>query len=294
MKYILTICLLFFCAPCFAASASRYAVAQLPTPVLNTPDFATVFGGRDGRTLQTDKCGLIRAMEYVALPGTVFTIDGAINRGALRIYKVTTADYPYTSKTGYYIDSRFVRLADRKPAERPRHLPSRQAIIDDMLAARGSRYVWGGNVRQGIDRMLIFYRPAGALDPQTEQLWRLQGVDCSGLLYQATGGFTPRNTSELVGYGKPVAITGKTIDQVARLVEPLDLIVWSGHVIMVLDKERTIESRLDCDGTDGGVVVRPLRQTLAGILKTRAPVNDYAEAARTGKKAFVIRRWYPD
>ncbi|WP_243369806.1 peptidoglycan endopeptidase [Geotalea sp. SG265] len=294
MKFFLSICLLFLFSPCFAGEPARhYAVAEIPTPVLNTPNFAAVFGGSDGRTLKMDDCGLIRAMEFIALPGTVFTIDQEMKRGNLRVFRVRTADYPYRSKTGYYLDSRFVRLSDKKPPERPRRLPHRQAIIDDMLAARGSRYVWGGNIREGIGQMLTFFRPAGSLDGQTANLWRLQGVDCSGLLYQATDGFTPRNTSELIGYGKPLAIAGKNIDQIVNLVEPLDLIVWSGHVIIVLDRERTIESRLDCGGTGGGVVIRPLRQTLAGVMKTRLGVDDYAEASREGKKAFVIRRWYP-
>ncbi|ACM19318.1 hypothetical protein Geob_0956 [Geotalea daltonii FRC-32] len=293
MKYLFAACFILIACSCFAAeSAPRYAVAQLPTPVLNTPNFAAVFGGRDGRSLQTDDCGLIRAMEFIALPGTAFTIEEELTRGKLRIFKVTTADYPYRSKTGYYIDRRFVRLTDKKPIERSRRLPSRQAIIDDMLAARGSRYVWGGNIRLGIDQMHSFFSPAGTISAETADLWRLKGVDCSGLLYQATNGFTPRNTSELVGYGSPVPIAGKDIDQIAKEVEPLDLIVWSGHVIIVLDRERTIESRLDCGGTGGGVVVRPLRQVLAGIMKARTAVNDYAEATKPGKKGFVIRRWY--
>lgn len=293
MKYLLAACFILIGCSCFAAeSAPRYAVAQLPTPVLNSPDFADVFGGSDGRSLKSDNCGLIRAMEFVALPGTAFTIDGEINRGTLRIFKVRTADYPYPSKTGYYIDSRFVRLTEKKPEARPRRLPSRQAIIDDMLAAKGSRYVWGGNIRQGIDQQLSFYKPAGSVSTETADLWRLKGVDCSGLLYQATNGFTPRNTSELVNYGSSVPIAGKSIDLIAKLVEPLDLIVWSGHVIIVLDRERTIESRLDCGGTGDGVVVRPLRQALAGVMKTRTAVNDYAEATKQGKKGFVIRRWY--
>lgn len=296
MKFFLIVISLILPFTCFAADvAPRYAVAQAPTPVLNVPDFAAVFGGQDGRTLQTDDCGLIRAMEFVALPGTVFTVEAELKKGPLRTFRVTTADYPYASKTGYYIDSRFVTLTAKKPMERQRQLPSRQAIIDSMLAAKGSRYVWGGNVRGGIHQLLSFFPPAGGapLGVETAAAWQLRGVDCSGLLYEATGGFTPRNTSGLLGYGSPVAIAGKTIDQIAAMVKPLDLIVWQGHVIIVIDRERTIESRLDCGGTAGGVVVRPIRQTLAGIMKGRVAVNHHDNAALQGKKTFVIRRWYP-
>ncbi len=295
MKYYFAILSLLIAFPCFAAdTAPRFAVALAPTPVINSPDFAAVFGGRDGRSLQADNCGLLRAMEFVALPGTVFTIEAELHKGQQRTFKVTTADYPYSSKTGYYIDSRFVSVTEEKPVERPRQLPPRQAIIDSMLAAKGSRYVWGGNIRSGVPQLLSFFPPAGSapLDGETAAAWQLRGVDCSGLLYEATGGFTPRNTSELLGYGRAVAIAGNTIDQMIAMVEPLDLIVWQGHVIIVLDRERTIESRLDCGGTAGGVVVRPLRQALTGIMKGRVAVNAPGDIPRQGKKTFVIRRWY--
>lgn len=294
MKYLLLLlisCLLY--TPALAAPATpRFAVAETPVPVLNTPDFSAVFGGRDGRTLDVDGCGLIRAMEFVALPGTVFTIEAEQRQGKTKVYRVSTTDYPYPSKTGYYVDSRFVMVTDQRPQERVRKLPPRQEIIDSMLAATGSRYVWGGNVRSGVPALLSLFPPSAALDPPTADAWQLHGVDCSGLLYEATGGFTPRNTSELTGYGAPVAIAGKSAAQIAAMVEPLDLIVWSGHVIIVLDRERTIESRLDCGGSGGGVVVRPLRQTLDGIMKGRTAMNDYADTVRLEKKGFVIRRWY--
>jgi hypothetical protein len=279
--------------PAFAAGPSRYAVAQLPTPVLNTPDFAAVFGGKDGRTLRTDDCGLIRAMEFVALPGTAFTIEGEIRKGKSVIYRVATADYPYPTKTGYYVDSRFVRPVTARPPERERRLPSAKEILDRMVAAKGSSYVWGGNVGEGVPQLVQYYAPASPVDPKTAQAWQLKGLDCSGLLYEATNGFTPRNTSALINYGSALPIAGKSAEAIAAMVEPLDLIVWSGHVIIVLDKERTIESRLDCGGNDGGVVIRPLAATLAGIMKTRAAADEYDTTIPSGKKPFVVRRWYP-
>ena len=281
--------------PCFAwEPAPRYAVAETATPVLNTPNIAAVFGGRDGRSLQADSCGQLRAMEFVALPGTVFTIEGEESRGKLPVYRVTTADYPYPTKKGYFIDSRLVRVTDKRPPERPRKLPPKETVIGNLLAAKGSSYVWGGNVRGGLPQMLSLYPPAGSapLPAETAAMWQLHGVDCSGLLYEATGGFTPRNTSALVSYGKGMEIAGLSPERIIERVEPLDLIVWGGHVIIILDRERTIESRLDCGGKNGGVVVRPLRETLAGVMRGRVAVDDYGDAAKRGKKGFVIRRWY--
>jgi len=273
-----------------------YAIAALPAPVLNTPDFAAVFGGRDGKTLHLDPSGLIREVEFAALPGTAFRIEERLKRGSRTIYRVTTDDYPYPTKNGYFIDSRFVRTADSPPLPRKRLLPAKQRVIDNLLAARGSRYVWGGNWRSGIPQLLQFYPPASGFHPSpaTLEMWQLAGVDCSGLLYEATNGYTPRNTSVLVEYGRGVPIAGLNAKRIIRQVEPLDLIVWSGHVQIVLDRERVIESRLGPTGKGGGVIVRPLREALMGLLKERVPLDAYPPAAARGVKGFVIRRWYPD
>ncbi len=291
------IALLFFLiCPVLAKAAQppapHYAVAVIPTPVLNTPDFAAVFGGPDHGSLRLDPCGLIREMEFVALPGTVFRIERSMSP---TIYQVTSDDYPYPTTRGYFIDSRFVELTDAPPTPRAKHLPPRQTVIANLLAAVGSRYVWGGNIRAGIPQLLLFYPPAPGINlaPAMAGLWQLRGVDCSGLLYEATGGFTPRNTSALVDYGRGVPIAGLDADGISRRVKPLDLLAWSGHVMIVLDHERLIESRLDCRGTEGGVRVRPLRAALLELLKVRVPLDDYKTATEKNVKGFVVRRWYP-
>ncbi|GAI00651.1 unnamed protein product, partial [marine sediment metagenome] len=109
----------------------------------------------------------------------------------------------------------------------------------------------------------------------------LKGVDCSGLLYQATNGYTPRNTSSLVSYGAPVRIAGLKVDQIIKKVEPLDIIVRRGHVVVILNKEQVIESCLHCDkykkGLQGGVRIRRLKEVLAEIMEKRIPVDSYED-----------------
>ncbi len=272
-----------------------YAVATLPAPVLNTPDIASVFGGGDGKTLHLDHSGLIREVEFVAIPGTKFRIEESLKQGDRTIYRVTTDDYPYPTKSGYFLDSRFVGTSSNPPSPRPKFLPVKQKVIEDLLAAEGSRYVWGGNFRAGIPQLLDFYPPAPEfyLSAATKEMWQLRGVDCSGLLYEATNGYTPRNTSSLVEYGRSLPIAGLEASQIAERLEPLDLIVWSGHVMIVLDRERLIESRLDCGGKGGGVMVRPLRGALVELMKWRVPLDGYQATTPNGEKGFVIRRWYP-
>lgn len=269
----------------------RYAVAVLPTPVLNTSDFASVFGGRDGKTLLVDRQGQIRALEFIALPGTAFRIHGTLRAGGAVVHRVSTDDYPYPTATGYFVDDRFVRLADEPPPPRPRTLSHRDEIIARLLAAQGSRYVWGGNVKGGVPAMTEFFLPAGRLSAETERRWRLQGLDCSGLLYEATNGLTPRNTSGLTNFGRGVPISGLSAGAIRSRLEPLDLIVWKGHVIIVLDRERTIESRLGpVPGGRDGVVVRPLGEVLVEVMRWRTPADRFMDGE--GDKIFVVRRWY--
>lgn len=274
-----------------AGDAKRYAVATMPAPVLNTSDFPGVFGDRDGTTVRTDRQGQIRALEFIALPGTAFRVHETLRAGASVVHRVSTDDYPYPSTTGYFVDDRFVRLTDEAPPPRARKLPPRDEIVARLLVARGSRYVWGGNVRSGVPVMLDLFSP-GRLSAETERRWLLRGLDCSGLLYEATDGVTPRNTSTLLAFGRGVPIAGLTAEEIRRRLEPLDLIVWKGHVIIVLDRERTIESRLGpVPWERDGVAVRPLREVLAEVMRGRAPADRYAEKNGAGEKTFVVRRW---
>jgi len=263
--------------------------------MLTTPDFRTVFGGKDGATLDVDHCGQLRALEFIALPGTPFRIEAVIDNPGFPVYRVVTDDYPYPSKSGYYIDGRLVRTSKAPPEPRRPRLPGRDRVIADLVSATGSAYVWGGNVRNGLPDLLSLYPPANRPKPDslTAQRWTLKGLDCSGLLYQATDGFTPRNTSTLIRYGEPVPIAGLDADAIAERIRPLDLIVWNGHVIIAIDRDRVIESRLECDGPGGGVVISGLKERLREILKTRTPLDSWQEGAVNGRKGFVVRRWYP-
>ena len=283
---------LFFCfSGVFSSSAKAapYAVAERPTPVLNTPDFRVPFGGRDGRTLNLDRSGLIREVEFIALPGTVFEVVDSFRVAEAVILRVVTPDYPAPA-SGLFIDSRFVKMSSKAPPPRARRLPSMNEILDRMARMEGVRYVWGGNVPGGIPELLQYYPPAGKLTLRETALWTLRGVDCSGLLYEATNGATPRNTSDMIYYGEPVDIQGLSAEAIAARLRPLDLIVWKGHVIIVFDEKHTIESCLSCT-PGGGVTFRNLHAVLREIMASRRPVNHYPE--RGGQKAFVVRRWYP-
>ena len=288
LLFALTLCLISF----FTAEAADYGVAVTAAPVLNTPDFVAVFGGARGIDLKMDRCGQVRELEYIALPGTVFTILKKLQSVPNTIYQVETDGYTTPPNTRLYVDSRFLRLERSAVPQRQVSLPPRETIVTALRAAVGNRYVWGGNVPGGVPEISSWFFK-GIRDEENNR-FILAGLDCSGLLYHATNGLTPRNTAQLLTYGQAVAIGGKMSGEVPLLLQPLDLIVWNGHVVIVLDQQSAIESRLDCSKPgSGGVVITPLSQRIAEIMRTRHPVNAWP----IGKKRndiFVVRRWYDE
>jgi hypothetical protein len=263
-----------------------YSVAILPTPVLNTPDFESIFGGNKGRTLKLIN-GQINEIAFIALPNTVFTIEETHMENNHEILKVTTKDYPYKNSTGYFIDSRFVEKKINKPRERIKTLLDKEIIIKYLLSLKGAKYVWGGNFSNGISEMLTFYKPDVNLTPDIKDKWTLKGVDCSGLLYEATNGFTPRNTESLFDFGSSVKIQGLSAEEIAKKLKPLDIIVYKRHVIIVLNSRETIESTpLE------GVHTKNILATLKNLMRDKIPADKYMPEINAGQ--FVVRRWHPE
>lgn len=268
-------------------NAATYGLVHTSTPVLNTPDFKAVFGGANNQKLKTDNCGQIRELEYIAPQGTVFAVHKKVNSYSDGIYQVDTADYQAPPNVRLYVNGRYLELLSAEPPPRKLSLPTQEEIVSALRGAVGKPYVWGGNIPDGVPWLI-----AGSVKDRVDQPI-LAGLDCSGLLYHATNGWTPRNTSQLITYGQEVAIAGKRPAEIAAMLQPLDLIVWNGHVIIVLDQHVVIESRLECGKLgNGGVVTTGLQQRLSEIMKTRRPHNIWP-VEKKRQDIFVVRRWYP-
>lgn len=281
-KLLIIIFLIFLCTKVYS---QNYALANDYTPVLNTYDFFLVFGGNDGASVKLDNRGLIGEMEFIAFPGTVFKILEVVvfDDRNLKYYKVKTDEYQYTGN--FYIDSRFVNTYDEMPNGRIVEKPKQTDVIKFMKSLIGYPYMWGSNYADGIYTMLDMYKPKSEIDTRTKNLWILKGVDCSGLLYQSTAGYTPRNTSSLLNYGEAVNIEDKTLEEILPLLKPLDLIVIKGHVVIVLDEKTTIES-----SPDKGVHTSELKTRLERIMEEHKPVNEFGKRMWKNKE-FVVRRW---
>ncbi|WP_005033880.1 hypothetical protein [Holophaga foetida] len=257
-------------AACMAAQPT-FATAKRALPVFNSMAAAA-----SRVPLKPDACGQVRSLEFLALPDTAFIIVGQADPP--EVLEVTTSDYPTPPELRLYVSRDALRPIPAQPPQRARTRPRREVVLQSLCTAQQTPYVWGGNLRQGV--------------PLGDTLGAYAGLDCSGLLYEATGGFTPRNTGELVHYGSAVPIQGLGRDQIIARLEPLDLIAWKGHVIIVLDRETVIESRLPCQapGRHGGVMTAPLRQRLDEVMAQRSPADAWP-AGEEGLPLFVVRRW---
>ncbi len=235
-------------------------IARIPTPIFNTPDIPFNY-----LPLKKDNQGRLMEMETIAFPGTKFK---CFNKISDNIFQVVTEEYP--SSVPLYVDSRFLQKAPADAPERIKKLPSIDKVLNWIEDRVGLRYFWGGNWATGIPEILEYYPFLKDASHEDRDDAICLGLDCSGILYQATDGYTPRNTSDLINFGKEVPI---------EEIKPLDLLAWNGHVIIVKSPTALIESRVG-----HGVVVSPFKERFAEVL----------DLLKTKNKHLYIRRWHPD
>lgn len=282
-----------------AGNITLQARANGPTPIFYTGGLSNIFGGATGTGLLLDEYHQVDPLETVALSGATFHIVGVSLDHEHIIYQVTTPDYPYATEKGYYIDARFVDVFWMPLAilpHRERQLPSQETILANLRNSHGLPYIWGGNVPTGVPKLLEYHPPKWFVDESLRAKWTFRGVDCSGLLYAATDGFTPRNTSEIVNFGTGLDIAGKTSEEIISMLQPLDIIARKGHMLIVLNQSEVIQSKLDYGtgtiGFQNGVKISPLKDILDELLLTHIPLNSVDDPGPEGKKKLVIRRWY--
>ncbi len=230
-------------------------VTIYPTPVLNT------INNPFKVPLQKDSQGRILEMETILFPHTPVHV---LEKGEM--WRIETTAYPSTQPL--YVDARFLR-EEQKPQLPVKPLPSVETILKITQDLLGTRYFWGGNWPKGIPQMLEFYPDLKSLNQEELPDACCLGIDCSGLFYYATNGYTPRNTSDLINFGK----------EVSGDVKPLDLIAWRGHVLGVISPSFLIESRIG-----KGVVTAPFKERMEEIIET---------LEKSGKQLH-IRRWHPE
>jgi hypothetical protein len=252
----------------------KYLIIKKPTPVLNTPNFNSVFN-KDKKTLKKDSLGHTRELEFIALKDMIFEIVDKTNH--LYIYKVKCSFY---KSNNLYIDSRFGFFSDEKSHINIKYNTNPEIIIKKLNSYLNLPYIWGANYFKGCVDLLKFY-PTILKDKNDINRWIFKGLDCSGLLFDSTNGYIKRNTSDLLLYKEGIDIENLSAFEIQKKIKPLDLIVFKGHVVIVLDSITTIESRENI-----GVYKENLIKRLNEILKTKTPKNNYLS-----ENDFVIKRW---
>lgn len=222
-----------------------------PVPVFHTKNLHKIFSS----PLQLCPKGCLLETELIVLEGTELSFLAEHEH----VWEVTIPSYP--SQNLLFVPKVNQFTEDRIPQPK---VPVKPEILARLEAMVGKKYIWGGNVSRGIPEMLDWFPPSKELSEEEQKVWTFEGVDCSGMLYEATHGNTPRNTSQLVHFGTEI--------DVKEPLEPLDLIVWDGHVVIVLG-DYTIEARMQ----EGSVFTTPTQERL--------------DAAKEEAPHLTIRRW---
>jgi len=237
-----------------------FVVNQL-TLGLNFPDFHQVFNHPDFLNRQ----GHPKAYEMVLLPGMTGIAMEKKEAGQSRLIK-----FPFYLKPLYVFENHLSPLQD--PIQEGYQLPlTLEEILKRLQKCLGKPYLWGGN----FNTPTSIFIPCLDQRPRTVKEYRaasLNGLDCSGLLYYASGFRTPRNTAELQTYGAPLRSW--------EALQPLDMVLTRGHVMIVYDSKYLIHA-----AQDKGVLLTRLDRQLVRLNAKRKQVD-----VVTSWDEFSIRR----
>lgn len=256
------------------------------TPLFNTNALEQELG--NGANLTLDK-GLWKPLETLLPARVPLLIKQYFKDG---ICEIQTPAYP--SKTSLYTYTRFLTKAPELPQEWKRPLlPPLSVFLSRINWCLEKRipYLWGGNAPNGTLSLYHMYRrqqPRLPLDQTSQNIWKLKGVDCSGLIYWATRGATGRNTSELIREGTRVNIEGLSNEQIVAQLKPGMLIVWTGHVLIVTE-EGIVDST-----PEKGVSFTPILEKINALTQTRVPLDEWPSNENPIIPSFVVRRLYPE
>jgi hypothetical protein len=241
-----------------------------------TTGFIPIFHDKDiffhfiQKELPLDDQGLYRPLEMMLMPGAEFEI--------MNIYEKGVCQIKLKDQKKYYL---FLDMLDLNFKDLGQ-IQDEQQILTKLLSFQGCPYVWGSNWILNSDQ---WCQVESCFSSYPENFiknmkYLFSGIDCSGLLYAATLGQLPRNTSELIHFGNFIDINGLSNQHICQKVRPLDLLVWKGHVLAFLDENTLIESRKDF-----GCVIVDAKNRLEEIRQTRIPSSEI------GEDRFYVKRW---
>lgn len=274
--------------------------SRLFAPVFNAPDLDIYYGqeiiGNERKygRLKLDEWGQIDEVAGHVFPGEILTVKEKVYNRVLGrdVYKVIGDNEFYQSeKTSYYVDGIFFNADEGVNSDRFPLLSKEEVLANlEVFSSSNAPYVWGGMNLDGCPMVLDEY----VFDFDTDLEMRKAigaGFDCSGMIYSAHKNPNgPRNTSQMVMAGRSIDIEGKSFDEILSIIQPLDIIVWRGHVLIFLRDDGTcVDSRWDGPDVWGGVRVSSFDEVVLYLNSIgRFPINEFNEDNL--KTGFVIKR----
>ncbi|NBO23640.1 MAG: hypothetical protein EBU93_00140 [Chlamydiae bacterium] len=223
---------------------AKIQINQL-TVGLNTPFFSKVFS--DEKTFLTPK-GHPLSYELVLAPG----MEGSIIEEYGECFKIEFSFYPQP----VFVLKEHVN--EKKKATETASF-TKEEIQKRLVSCLGKPYLWGGNDRYKTDAFDKKFQ-INFLRVREKRAAQLDGLDCSGLLFYATGYRTKRNTHELES-------SGTLVESIEEII-PLDIILTKGHVRIVLDENQVIQSR-----QNRGVYLSKVKDELFRLIKNKIPFS---------------------
>ena len=212
------------------------------TPLFNKENFMEMLE----QYIAVDKKNHMRILETILPP----QIEVEIISSNGNISHIKTAEYIYSDDL--FTCAKFLK---KGRVIQNKMLPSKEKIISHLLNFPKLPYLLGGACIQSIE---LGIASSGCQFKGRHKT--LFGIDCSGLLYFVSNGFTPRNTCDLFNFGRRV-----------EDLKPLDIILYPGHVLIYIGKDRVIESR-----------------EIDGVI-----ISDWRQRKKMIDKKYHFIRWYP-
>jgi hypothetical protein len=200
-------------------SITMFAYAKKYTPILNRSDFSKILM----ESSLYDQLGHVRFLEMIAFPGEKFQI---VQRLGKNVAEVVIPSYP--TNLPMYLD---IRCVSYEYTPKKMFTQTYEKIVESLFKYPKRPYLLGGNCSLPLYEWASWYPPK-VQDPYRRMISHLDGVDCSGILYELTLGNLPRNTSDLIHFCEK---TNK--------LAPLDIFIKPGHVIIYLGNDTLLESR---------------------------------------------------
>ncbi|HGY90693.1 MAG TPA: hypothetical protein ENK43_05935 [Planctomycetes bacterium] len=168
--------------------------------------------------------------------------------------EVTQSAYrPFYKKELYALGEAVEPIPDPSPTAAPPSPPPVNEVLAALLSLEGTRYLYGGSAPSGSDihaEALIargLMRREDLADPDLGMIMRSAGIDCSGLFNLSTRyAFFGDSRHVYEAFGASTrhleGLAATEPEAMSKALEPLDLIVYRGHVIVALGDGRVIQA----------------------------------------------------